>query len=402
MNVLVINTGSSSIKYQLFDLEGPSVMAAGLVERIGDAGSRLRHESWPDDPRRRDERVDEGAVDDHHAGMQRIAAALTDPGHGVIRDAGDIDAVGHRVVHGGETFHAPALIDAAVLESIRANVSLAPLHNPANLAGIEVARELFPDAPQVAVFDTAFHQSMPPHAFHYALPQRLYRDHHLRRYGFHGTSHAWVAQEAAVLLGQPLDALNLITLHLGNGASATAIEGGRSVDTSMGLTPLEGLVMGTRSGDIDPAIHAFLAEQEGLSLAEVDTLLNRESGLKGLCGSTDMRDIENRADAGDEAARLALDVYVYRIRKYIGAYWAVLGRVDALVFTAGVGENAASVRARVCDGLGGLGVHLDAAGNAEERRDARAVHAADSAAAVLVVPTNEERAIAEQTRSVIA
>lgn len=401
MNILVINTGSSSIKYQLFAMDGPSVMAAGLVERIGDTGSRLLHASWPDDPGRRHEWTDDEAVADHHAGMQRIAAALTDAEGGVIRDSGHIGAVGHRVVHGGETFHAPAVIDEAVLESIRANVPLAPLHNPANLAGIEVARELFPGAPQVAVFDTAFHQSMPPHAFHYALPLHLYRDHHLRRYGFHGTSHAWVAREAAALLERPLEELNLITLHLGNGASATAIEGGRSVDTSMGLTPLEGLVMGTRSGDIDPAIHAFLAEQEGLSLAEIDTLLNKESGLKGLCGSTDMRDIEQKADTGDEAARLALEMYVYRIRKYIGAYWAVLGTVDAIVFTAGVGENAASVRERVCQGLGGLGVALDAEQNLAPASGRRAIHAADSRAAVLVVPTNEELAIAQQTREVL-
>ena len=402
MNILVINTGSSSIKYQLFAMEDASVMATGLVERIGDAGSRLVHASWPDDTGRRREWTDEESVTDHHAGMQRIADALTHAEGGVIRDAGQIDGVGHRVVHGGETFHAPALIDAEVLEGIRANVPLAPLHNPANLAGIEVARELFPQAPQVAVFDTAFHQSMPPHAFHYALPRRLYRDHHLRRYGFHGTSHAWVAQAAATLVGRPLEELNLITLHLGNGASATAIEAGRSIDTSMGLTPLEGLVMGTRSGDIDPAIHAFLAEQERLSLAEIDTLLNRESGLKGICGRTDMRDIEQQADAGDESARLALDIYVYRIRKYIGAYWAVLGTVDAIVFTAGVGENAASVRARVCTGLDGFGVVIDGERNRADSSDARAIHAAGSRTAVLIVPTNEELAIAQQARDVLA
>ena len=401
MNILVINTGSSSIKYQLFAMGGPSVMAVGLVERIGDRGSRLQHTSWPDDPGRRRETSEEGEVADHHAGMQRIAAALTDSRHGVIRDAGQLDGVGHRVVHGGETFHAPARIDAEVLESIRSNVPLAPLHNPANLAGIEVARELFPDAPQVAVFDTAFHQTMPPRAFHYALPQRLYHTHHLRRYGFHGTSHAWVAREAAVLLDRPLEEINLVTLHLGNGASATAIEGGRSIDTSMGLTPLEGLVMGTRSGDIDPAIHAFLAEQEGLSLAEIDTLLNKDSGLKGICGSTDMRDIEQRAEDGDEAARLALEIYVYRIRKYVGAYWAVLGRVDALVFTAGIGENAASVRARVCEGLRGLGVELDCQRNAAAGEEARAIHAEASGTAVLVVPTNEELSIARQAQELI-
>ncbi|MDX1609589.1 MAG: acetate kinase [Halofilum sp. (in: g-proteobacteria)] len=402
MKVLVINTGSSSIKYQLFDLDGPTVMAAGLVERIGDSGSRLRHAGWPDTPDRRREHEREQPIADHRAGMALIAAALADPGHGVLGAADAVDGVGHRVVHGGEDFQAPALIDEAVLAGIRANAPLAPLHNPANLAGIEVARELFPDAPQVAVFDTAFHQTMPPHAFHYALPRRLYQQHHVRRYGFHGTSHAWVAAAAAGFLQRPPEQLNLVTLHLGNGASATAIAGGRSVDTSMGLTPLEGLVMGTRSGDVDPAVHAFLAAQEGLSLAQIDELLNKHSGLKGLCGSGDLRDIERKAEDGDADAALALEIYVYRIRKYVGAYWAVLGRVDALVFTAGVGENSATIRARVCDGLQGLGIQLDAVENGAAASGPRAIHAADSAAAVLVVPTNEELAIAEQTREMIA
>jgi len=401
VNILVINTGSSSIKYQLFAMDGPTVMAAGLVERIGDEGSRLRHRCWPDDPTRLRECLDNRPIDDHGAGMERIVAALTSEEHGVIRDAGQVDGVGHRVVHGGETFHAPARIDDSVLESIRANVPLAPLHNPANLAGIEVARELFPEAPQVAVFDTAFHQTMPPHAFHYALPRHLYKLHHLRRYGFHGTSHAWVAREAAKFLRRDLDTLNLVTLHLGNGASATAIESGKSVDTSMGLTPLEGLIMGTRSGDIDPAIHSFLAEQESLSLAEIDNLLNKHSGLKGICGSSDLRDIEKKASGGNRDAQLALDMYVYRIRKYVGAYWAVLGHVDALVFTAGVGENAGRIRARVCEGLAGLGVEIDSDSNRELGPGTCPLHTAGSSAAVLVVPTNEELAIAEHTRELI-
>lgn len=401
MNILVINTGSSSIKYQLFAMDGPTVMAAGLVERIGDEGSRLRHRCWPDDPTRLRERIDDQPIDDHRAGMERIVAALTNEEHGVIHGADQIDGVGHRVVHGGETFHAPARIDESVLESIRANVPLAPLHNPANLAGIEVARELFPDAPQVAVFDTAFHQTMPPHAFHYALPRHLYKLHHLRRYGFHGTSHAWVAREAASFLRRDLDMLNLITLHLGNGASATAIENGQSVDTSMGLTPLEGLIMGTRSGDIDPAIHSFLAEQESLSLGEIDSMLNKHSGLKGICGSGDLRDIEKKASGGNRDAELALDMYVYRIRKYVGAYWAVLGHVDALVFTAGVGENAGRIRARVCEGLAGLGIEIDPDNNRELGPGTCPLHTSDSSAAVLVVPTNEELAIAEHTRELI-
>ncbi len=402
MNILVVNTGSSSIKYQLFAMDGPRVMAAGLAERIGDSGSRLRHHAWPKDPERCIEHVDERRIADHAEGMQRIAEALTDSGHGVIHGAEGIDGVGHRVVHGGEHFQAPAWIDTDVIDGIRANIPLAPLHNPPNLTGIEVARELFPDAPQVAVFDTAFHQGMPPRAFHYALPHELYERHHLRRYGFHGTSHAWVAREAAALLGRSLEELNLITLHLGNGASATAIEGGRSIDTSMGLTPLEGLIMGTRSGDIDPATHSFLADHEGLSLADIDNLLNKQSGLKGICGSGDLRDIEQKAVGGDERASLALDMYVYRIRKYVGAYWAVLGRVDALVFTAGVGENSATVRARVCDGLQGLGVRLQPARNEAGGADTRAIHADDSSAAILIVPTNEELAIARETERLIA
>lgn len=402
MNILVVNTGSSSIKYQLFAMEGPRVMAAGLAERIGDSGSRLRHHAWPEDAERCIEHVDERRIADHADGMQRIAEALTDSGHGVIHGAEGIDGVGHRVVHGGEHFQAPAWIDTDVIDGIRANIPLAPLHNPPNLTGIEVARELFPDAPQVAVFDTAFHQGMPPRAFHYALPHELYERHHLRRYGFHGTSHAWVTREAAAFLDRSLEELNLITLHLGNGASATAIEGGRSIDTSMGLTPLEGLIMGTRSGDIDPATHSFLADQEGLSLADIDNLLNKQSGLKGICGSGDLRDIEQKAVGGDERASLALDMYVYRIRKYAGAYWAVLGRVDALVFTAGVGENSATVRARICDGLQGLGVRLQPARNEAGDAGIRAVHADDSSAAILIVPTNEELAIARETERLIA
>jgi len=402
VKILVINTGSSSIKYQLFAMDSGEIMAVGLVERIGDAGSRLVHTVWPEDDGRTAQHADEAAIDNHAVGMERIAALLTAGEHGVIDDASEIAGVGHRVVHGGETFHAPALIDDSVLAGIRANAALAPLHNPANLTGIEVAQALFPQAPQVAVFDTAFHQTMPAHAFHYALPRALYRRHHLRRYGFHGTSHASVARAAAEWLGKPPDAVNLITLHLGNGASAAAIENGRSIDTSMGLTPLEGLMMGTRSGDIDPATHAFLAAQDNLSLAEIDTMLNKQSGLQGVCGSSDVRDIERAAAAGDADAALALDMYVYRIRKYIGAYWAVLGRVDALVFTAGVGENAAGIRARIGAGVEGLGVRIDPAANRAAGGAVSALHAADSSAAVLVVPTNEELEIALCTRALIA
>ena len=290
----------------------------------------------------------EGAVADHREGFTWIAAALRESE--VVTNPDELHGVGHRVVHGGEAFQAPALINGRVIEKIREQTPLAPLHNPANLVGIEVAMAGLPDVPHVAVFDTAFHHSMPPHAYHYALPFELYEAHRVRRYGFHGTSHGFVAKQAARYLGKPLDTLNLIVLHLGNGASATAIENGLSVDTSMGMTPLEGLVMGTRCGDIDPAIAFYLARATGLTNDELESMLNRESGLKGICGANDMREVLRRAGEGDERAALAIDSYTYRIRKYIGAYCAVLGRTDAIIFTAGIGENSPEIRSRTCKG----------------------------------------------------
>jgi acetate kinase len=370
--VLVLNSGSSSIKYQLLDMGARSVVLGGLIERIGDVAG--------------------GGVADHAEGVARILAELP---------AEALAGIGHRVVHGGERFSAPALIDDEVVEAIREQVPLAPLHNPANLLGIETARKAFPDTPQVAVFDTAFHRTMPARAWRYALPRELADRLRIRRYGFHGTSHAYVARTAAELLGRPLGEVNLITLHLGNGASVAAVAGGRCIDTSMGLTPLEGLVMGTRSGDLDPAISVFLHRVADLSFEEIDTLLNRESGMKGLAGVGDMRDVERLAAAGDEAAAEALEVYCYRIRKYVGAYTAALGRVDALVFTAGVGENNATVRANVCAGLAGFGVAIDHDRNAGRPAGARTVSTDDSAVAVLVVPTNEELEIATQVLSVL-
>jgi acetate kinase len=375
--VLVLNTGSSSIKYQLFDMGDRSVLAHGSVERIGEAGS---------------------GVADHSEGFSGIFEALGSSG-GL---QGGLAGIGHRVVHGGDRFSAPALIDEQVVAAIREQVPLAPLHNPANLLGIQTAMAAFPDTPQVAVFDTAFHRTMPPRAFRYALPRDLADRLRIRRYGFHGTSHAFVARKAAEHLGVPPARLNLITLHLGNGASAAAVAGGRCIDTSMGFTPLEGLVMGTRSGDLDPAIVFFLHREAGLAVEEVDQLLNKEGGLKGLTGANDMREVERRAAAGDEPAREALDVYCYRVRKYVGAYAAALGRVDALVFTAGIGEHSRVVRAGVCEGLEGLGVHLDPARNGAPSRGPRTVSGDDSAVAVLVVPTNEELEIAEQTLAVVA
>ena len=373
MRILVLNSGSSSLKYQLFEMNGRTLLARGVVERIGEPGSDLP---------------------DHGAALERIAARLAEEGS--VDDGAELHAIGHRVVHGGEAFREPCLIDDRVVETIREVSSLAPLHNPANLLGIEVAMRLWPDVPQVAVFDTAFHQTIPPHAYRYAVPDDWYRSHRVRRYGFHGTSHAYVAKQTARQLGRPLETLNLIVLHLGNGASAAAVAGGKSVDTSMGLTPLEGLVMGTRGGDIDPGVILYMARLAGETIDDIYQSLNAGSGLLGLCGVGDMRDALQREAAGDEMARLALDVYTYRIRKYVGAYTAVLGRVDAIVFTAGVGENSPEIRERVCEGLQGLGVELDTSRNRAPSQGARPIHRERAAVGVWVVPTNEELEIAER------
>ncbi len=393
MKVLVLNSGSSSLKYQLFDMEGRVGLASGMAERIGDPGSRLVHRQR--EGIGRPVEVPAGDVPDHAEAIDRIAAVLTDGG--LVEEGESFAAIGHRVVHGGEVFREATRIDGKVVEAIRDQCRLAPLHNPANLVGIEVALERQPGVPQVAVFDTAFHQTLPPRAYRYAIPDDWYASHGVRRYGFHGTSHAYVAREAAARLGRPIEELNLITLHLGNGASACAIEGGRSVETSMGLTPLEGLVMGTRSGDLDPSVAGYIAGQAGLSPEKVEAALNRKSGLEGLCGASDLRDVLEREASGDERAALAVDVYVHRIRKYVGAYTAVLGRVDGLVFTAGVGENSPDVRERVCDGLEGLGIRIDPARNRAQAAGSRTIHAEGGAVAILVVPTNEELEIAEQT-----
>jgi acetate kinase len=366
------------------------VTAGGAIERIGEAEALHRHRNAGSE-----ESCAAVRVQDHRVGLEYIGRTLRESG--ALKDMSELSAIGHRVVHGGEAFRLPTLIDDAVIERIRDMIPLAPLHNPANLVGIEVALGQAPDVPQVAVFDTAFHQSIAAHAYRYAVPEALYSGHKVRRFGFHGTSHAYVAKRAAALLGRPLWSLNLITLHLGNGASAAAIRDGQSVDTSMGMTPLEGLIMGTRCGDIDPAIHFYLAREAGLDSAELEALLNQESGMKGICGQNDMREVHRLADAGDAEAGLALDMYCYRIKKYIGAYSAVLGRVDAVVFTGGVGENDAQVRAQVIDGLGNLGLVIDAVRNAEDRSGAVAIHHDDSPVAILVVPTNEELEIALQT-----
>jgi len=394
MKVLVINSGSSSIKYQLFDMSDKTVLAKGLLEQIGEPESRLTHRS-PGNAGDTVEITRTQPVENHRAGFQVISEVLNESG--AVRDSGELFGIGHRVVHGGEAFQEPALIDEKVITTIRELSPLAPLHNPANLMGIEVALQFAPGVPQIAVFDTAFHQSVPPQAFRYALPHDLYHDHNVRRYGFHGTSHCYVAKQAALYLNRALDSLNLITLHLGNGASVTAIKKGKSVDTSMGMTPLEGLIMGTRSGDIDPSIIFYLGRKTGFSPDEIEALLNKHSGLKGISGVNDMREIAQLADKGDASARLAIEMYCYRIKKYIGAYSAALGRVDALVFTAGIGENAADIRLRSCTGLSRMGIEVDENKNSLNTSGVREIQSKRSSVSILVVPTDEELEIAEQT-----
>jgi acetate kinase len=398
--VEVINSGSSSIKYQLFDLsdaDHPVVWAQGLVEAIGETGSRLVHRTRIGRGAEADFAEAEviGDIADHASGFDAITAAFADTGP--IAEIGELAAFGHRVVHGGDTFSAPALIDDAVITAIEDCVSLAPLHNPANLAGILGARNAYPDLPQVAVFDTAFHQTMPPAAYTYAIDAQISKAHRIRRYGFHGTSHAYVSRAAAQHLGLDPDAAKVITLHLGNGASACAVQAGRSIATSMGMTPLAGLVMGTRSGDIDPAIAVHLQRVADMSADDVDTLLNKNSGMKGLAGANDLRQIHRQKAVGDQSAALALDVYAYRIREYLGAYLVALGGADAIVFTAGVGENDEVIREMVCQDLEWLGVALDADANSARGDGVRVISQQSSPIAVLVVPTNEELEIAQQT-----
>ncbi|GGJ75095.1 acetate kinase [Streptomyces camponoticapitis] len=394
--VLVLNSGSSSVKYQLLDMRDGTRLAVGLVERIGERASRLVHtpSGGGAEKRERTERIA-----DHEQALKAVAGELARDGIGL--DSPELAAIGHRVVHGGPEFSAPTLIDDAVLAEIERLVPLAPLHNPANITGIRTARALRPDLPQVAVFDTAFHSTMPEDAARYAIDTGTADAHRIRRYGFHGTSHAYVSRRAAELLGRPPEELNLIVLHLGNGASASAVAGGRCVDTSMGLTPLEGLVMGTRSGDIDPAVVFHLERVAGMGTDEIDELLNKKSGLMGLCGDNDMREILRRVDGGDAAATLAFGIYIHRLKKYIGAYYAVLGRVDAVVFTAGVGENAAPVRAAAIAGLGGLGLVVDAELNAVRSGEPRLVSPGHARVAVAVVPTDEEMEIARGTFALV-
>ncbi|WP_150307044.1 acetate/propionate family kinase [Planctomonas psychrotolerans] len=394
--VLVINSGSSSFKYQLIAVDEGSreheVLASGLVERIGEPTGAARHTT----PAGTSEI--ERRIVDHTDGFGVMTEAFRE--YGPDLDDATVAAVGHRVVHGGKRFFAPTVITAGVEQDIDELGALAPLHNPPNLEGIRAARRVFPDVPHVAVFDTAFHQTLPPEAYTYAIDAGIAEKHRVRRYGFHGTSHKFVSESAAEFLDRPLAELRTIVLHLGNGASACAVRGGVSIETSMGMTPLEGLVMGTRSGDLDPAVLFHLHRQAGMDIAELDTLLNRRSGLLGLTGTGDMRDVQSAADSGDETAAAALAVYRHRLRSYIGSYIAHLGGVDVIAFTAGVGENNAQLRAETLDGLAHFGILVDADRNAARSRDTRIISTDDSAVTVLVVPTNEELEIARQTLSV--
>jgi acetate kinase len=391
--VLVVNSGSSSFKYQLIEMSTERVLASGLVERIGEISGSATHQVGSD------ETVVTAAIPDHTAGFALMLNAFATQGPSLIEHP--LVAVGHRVVHGGKRFFEPTVVTELVKINIQDLAELAPLHNPANLEGIVAAEAAFPDVPHVVVFDTAFHQTLPPAAYRYAIDSKLADKHRVRRYGFHGTSHKFVSEAAAEFLDTPLVELNTIVLHLGNGASACAVRGGKSVETSMGLTPLEGLVMGTRSGDLDPAALFHLHRKAGLSFDELDTLLNRQSGLLGMSGYGDMRDAQQAAADGDMNAAEALDVYYHRLRGYVGSYAAQLGRVDAIVFTAGVGENSAEVRAGALAGLEGFGVQISDELNRARSRQPRRISTEDSRVAVLVIPTNEELEIARQTLSVL-
>ncbi len=395
MIVFVVNCGSSSIKYQLINMEDESVMAKGLIERIGMEGSTLKH--TPSGKSTIDIKED---IPNHVVGIKIALNALTDKDYGVISDMSEIDAVGHRVVHGGERFRDSVLITSEVLSGIEACSEIAPLHNPPNLYGIQACMEIMRDVPQVAVFDTAFHQTMPKMAYLYGLPYELYVKYGLRRYGFHGTSHKYVAQRAAELMDEHMTDLRIITCHLGNGASIAAIKYGKSVDTSMGYTPLEGLIMGTRSGEIDPAIIPFLMEKENMTAQQIYEYLNRSSGILGISGlSSDFRDLEEAAKRGDERSQLAIDVFAYKVKKYIGGYVAAMGGVDAIVFTAGLGENSPFMRDKICNGLEYLGTRIDSELN-KVRGKEREISVRRARVKIFVIPTNEELVIARDTYNI--
>ena len=397
MKILVVNTGSSSLKYRLLDMPEGLLLCKGLLERIGLDGTRLKHQVGENE-----HLFDAPDVKSHLDGVGFVLQKILDKDVGVVGDVSEITAVGHRTVHGGEHFASSVRISDEVVETIRECIPLAPLHNPPNLAGIEATLNLLPGVPQVAVFDTAFHQTIPEHAYIYPLPYELYENHRVRRYGFHGTSHRYVSSKACEFLGLDITRTKIITCHLGNGSSIAAVASGKSVDTSMGFTPLEGLMMGTRCGDIDPSIHKFISEAEDMSLVELDNLLNRESGFLGVSGvSSDIRDVHKAADEGNVRARLALRISNYRIRKYIGAYAAAMGGVDVIVFTAGIGENNPDIRAASCEGLEFLGVKLDQARN-DCRGEMKIISSDDSRVKVVTVPTDEELVIASDTYKIVS
>ena len=397
MKILVINCGSSSLKYQFIDMKDESVLAKGLVERIGIEGSVLKHEKTG-----MEKQTITAEMPNHEVALKLVMDALINESYGVIKEFKEIDAVGHRVVHGGEDFANSVLIDDKVMKSIEDCIDLAPLHNPPNIIGIKACQKLLPGVKMVAVFDTAFHQTMPDYAYMYAIPYEYYEKYKIRRYGFHGTSHRFVSKRASELMGKKIDQCNIITCHLGNGASVAAIKNGKTIDTSMGFTPLEGLIMGTRSGDIDPAVIPFLSEKEKMSIKEIDTLLNKKSGVLGVSGvSSDFRDIEGEAEKGNDRARLALDMFHTRVKKYIGAYMAELGNVDAVVFTAGLGENSAESRKEICKGLESLGIEIDVDAN-KTRGKEQLISKKDSKIKVFVIPTNEELVIARDTLEIVS
>ena len=395
MNVLVINCGSSSLKFQLINSDTEAVLAKGLCERIGIDG-RLTYQ-----PEGGEKTTEDKAMPTHTEAIQYVIDALTDAERGVVGSLEEIGAVGHRLVHGGEKFASSAVITDEMIKAVEECNDLAPLHNPANLIGVDACKKLMPNTPMVGVFDTAFHQTMPEKAYMYGLPYEYYEQYKVRRYGFHGTSHSFVSKRTAEILGESYDNLKTIVCHLGNGASICAVENGKSVDTSMGLTPLEGLVMGTRSGDIDPAILEFLAKKEGMDITELMNMLNKKSGVQGMSGlSSDFRDLAAGAKDGNKRAQIAIDVFAYRVAKYVGAYTAAMNGVDAIAFTAGIGENDGSIRAKVCEYLGYLGIEIDAEANAK-RGEEVIISTPDSKVKVLVVPTNEELAIARETVALV-
>jgi len=393
MKILVLNCGSSSVKFQLIEMENEEVLAKGVVEKIGSSEAILTYT-----PKDKNSIVQTREILNHDVAISLVLNILLHPKNGVIKDKSEIDGIGHRIVHGGEEFSGSVLITDIVKNSVRNCIQFAPLHNPHNLKGIEACEQLLPGIPQVGVFDTAFHQTLPPEAYTYALPMAFYRKHKIRRYGFHGTSHAYVARKAAEYLGKPIEELKIITCHLGNGASIAAVDGGKSIETSMGFTPLEGLVMGTRCGDIDPALVPYIAKLEKLNLDQVDTLMNKSSGMLGLTETTnDFREIEMEAEKGSEQHKLALDIFCHRIKKYIGAYWAILGGLDALVFTAGIGEHSSYVRRNVLQNMEKLGITID-----EEKNENNELDISTGKVKVLVIPTNEELAIARDTMTILS